>query len=799
MYEGLSSSEVDERLRQYGKNELPSRRIGPAILLARQFKGPFNYLLLAAAGISFVLHAPVDAYFIILFVLLGAGLGFLQEYKSNRASEKLRSFLSRTITVRRNGVDVELAVEDLVPGDVLKLESGDIVPADAIVRHTAGILVDETTFTGESVPVVKREAKGVEQDDSSVMLQGTHVIRGCAYAEVYATGSKTRFAGIAHSVEAVHGESELSRGIGKISAFILRTTLITLVVVVGANLLIEQDLQSLPTLIIFAIALAVSVVPEALPLVMTFSLSRGSLRLADKGVIVKRLTSIQDLGSIDMLCTDKTGTITENHLAYRNEYLIPGMAHPLVYMRLAAHDLDEKIPEPFDVAVDDALTTEQRSMVERFTLVEEEAFDPEIRSNGSVVRGVNGETLHVRRGCPEYFFGLGIVSPETDSVGQWLADEERQGRRVLGVSVDEGAGPKFAGFVSFEDALKTSTIETLAQARELDVDITIITGDSRTVAQAVGRQVGLVHNDDEVVDASEFIALPFGEQRAIAPKVRVFARTRPEQKLHIITLLKESHTVGFLGEGINDSPALKAANVSLVVRSASDIAREVADIVLMENDLRVIVDGIRFGRETHANTLKYIRATLVSNFGNFYAVAISSLFITFLPMLPKQLLLLNLLSDFPMMAIAFDRVSAVELRKPQRYDFKGLYITFFALGMVSTVFDFLYFGLFYTISPEVLHTNWFIASVLTEILLLFSIRSYLPMYRAGSPAPCIVGLSLAAFLATIVLPFIPATVAFFEFTTPTLPHMALIIGLAFLYLLVSEVVKLLLHRTVLRA
>ncbi len=798
MYDGLSDSEVNERTRMYGKNELPRRTVGPLALLARQCKGPFNYLLLAAAGISFILHEPIDAYFILFFVLLGAGLSFFQEFKSNSASEKLRSFLQRTITVRRGGVDVELSVEDLVPGDVLRLESGDIVPADAVVRHTTGLLVNETTFTGESVPVAKFAADGDEHEDARRVLQGMHVVRGCAYVEVYATGPKTRFAAIARSVETVHTESDLSKGISKISVFILRATLITLVVVVGANLLIEQDLHSLPTLIIFAIALAVSVVPEALPLVMTFSLSRGSLHLAERGVIVKRLTSIQDLGSIDLLCTDKTGTLTENRLAYRNEYVIPGMAHPLVYMRLAAHDLLEKNPEPFDVAVESALSPEQRSMVERFTLLEEESFDPALRSNGSIVRDADGSELHVRRGSPEYFFAQGIISPSTDTVGQWLSDEERQGRRVLGVSVDRGEGPRFAGFASFEDVLKSSTIDTLARARELDVDITIITGDSRAVAEAVGRQVGLVRTENEVKDATEFIALSLAEQRAMAPDVRVFARTTPEQKLHIITLLKDTHTVGFLGEGINDSPALKAADVSLVVQSASDIARETADIVLVENDLRVIVEGIRFGRETHANTLKYIRTTLVSNFGNFYAVAISSLFITFLPMLPKQLLLLNLLSDFPMMAIAFDRVSSVELRKPQRYDFKGLYITFFALGMVSTVFDFLYFGIFYTISPEVLHTNWFIASVLTEILLLFSIRSYLPMHRAGMPAPCIIWLSVMAFVVTVTLPFVPAAVAFFEFTTPTLPHMALIIGLALLYLVVSEVVKLLLHRTILR-
>ena len=359
----------------------------------------------------------------------------------------------------------------------------------------------------------------------------------------------------------------------------------------------------------------------------------------------------------------------------------------------------------------------------------------------------------------------------------------------MGVSYDDGSGPRFAGFVSFVDNLKDTTIETIDLARELNVAITIITGDALKVAEAVGREAGLVSSSDEVIRAAEFLALPAQEQHKRIGKIRVFARTTPEQKLQLIAQLKEQYTVGFLGEGINDAPALKAAHVSMVVQSAADVARETADIVLVKNDLRVIVDGIRLGRETHANTLKYIRATLVSNFGNFYAVAIGSLFITFLPMLPKQLLLLNLLSDFPMMAIAFDRVSAKEVSRAQSYDFRSLYIIFVTLGLVSTVFDFIYFALFYRISPEVLQTNWFIASVITELLLMVSIRSMLPIEKAGWPAPIVVLISALAFVITLALPLIPQTAALFEFTMPTLDHLALIMGLAVLYLIATEVVK----------
>lgn len=787
---GLSSVEVAERRARFGPNALPEPRHRLLYLILRQFRGVFNILLLVAAGVTFALGESIDGAFILLFVFLGIALNVFQEYKSNAAVDKLKTYLVRTVTVRRDGCDQEVPVEELVPGDVLKLEAGDIVPADAIVRQARDLLVDETAFTGESIPVPKLAAPAEMQEatDEHRLLQGVVIVRGNALAEVTAIGTQTRLAAIATTASAVQAESELVKGIDRISGFILRATLLTLLFVVLANILIEGRNADIPHLLIFAVALAVSVIPEALPLVLTFSLSRGALQFAQKKVVVKRLTSVQDLGSVNLLCTDKTGTITENRLVYAAGYVVPeARFHPLVLARLAAYHFDRRNPEPFDRAADEALSPEQRTEVEAFELLEEEAFDPALRSNGAIVRRRDGLRLHIRRGSPEYFFDQGLVARE--QVADWLTEEERQGHRVLGVSYDDGHGARFGGFVSFVDRLKDTTLATVEAARKLNVAITIITGDALMVAEAVGREAGLVTDGSQVMEASAFLALPAYEQRERVGKIRVFARTTPEQKLQIIRLLKEQYTVGFLGEGINDAPALKAAHVSMVVQSAADVARETADIVLLENDLRVIVDGIRLGRETHANTLKYIRATLVSNFGNFYAVAVGSLFIDFLPMLPKQLLLLNLLSDFPMMAIAFDRVSDREVARPQRYDFRALYVIFITLGLVSTVFDFIYFGLFYRISPEVLQTNWFIASVITELLLLLSIRSMLPVEKAGWPAPVIVALSAAAFVLTLALPLIPWTAAFFEFARPTPGHLALIVALATLYLVISELVK----------
>lgn len=788
--DGLTAIEVVERRAQHGLNALPVPRYRLSRLIFRQFRGVFNLLLLVAAGVTFALGEPIDGSIILLFVFIGTALNVFQEYKANTAADKLKSFLVRTITVRRDGLDQEVPIEEIVPGDILKLESGDIVPADAIVRQAGNLLADETTFTGESIPAAKQAATTGAQKvgDECRLLQGVVIMRGNALAEVTATGKKTRLASIAATASSVQAESELVKGIDRISSFILRATLITLLFVILANIMIDGKDTDISMLLIFSIALAVSVIPEALPLVLTFSLSRGALQFAKKDVIVKRLSSVQDLGSVNLLCTDKTGTITENRLVHKNDYLNPeSRFHPLVLARLAAHNLEKRNPEPFDRATDEGLSLDQRVEVKAFTLLEEEPFEPALRSNGAIVQREDGLRLHIRRGSPEYFFEQGWVTQE--QVGPWLVDEERQGRRVLGVSYDDGSGTRFGGFASFADTLKATTVETIAMARELSVAITIITGDALMVAEAIGREAGLVIGNDEVMKASAFLALPSLEQFKRIGKIRVFARTTPEQKLVLIELLKVQYTVGFLGEGINDAPALKAAHVSMVVQSAADVARETADIILLKSDLRVIIDGIRLGRETHANTMKYIRATLASNFGNFYAVAISTLFISFLPMLPKQLLLLNVLSDFPMMAIAFDRVSAKEVTHPQRYDFRSLYIIFITLGLVSTVFDFIYFALFFRISPEVLQTNWFIASVLTELLLVFSIRSMLPIEKAGWPAPIVIILSAVAMLLAIALPIIPFTAKFFGFTQPTLAHLGIIFLLAALYLAVTEIVK----------
>jgi Mg2+-importing ATPase len=352
-----------------------------------------------------------------------------------------------------------------------------------------------------------------------------------------------------------------------------------------------------------------------------------------------------------------------------------------------------------------------------------------------------------------------------------------------------GNAPELAGYLSFSDRLKSTAAQTIQEAEGLNVLITIITGDSAAVAESVAREAGLVREASEVILAQDFFQLPLPERENRIGDIRVFARTTPEQKLELIHMLKKKYRVGYLGEGINDAPALRSAHVSMVVPSAADIAREASDIILLDSDLQVIVQGIRMGRRIHANIMKYIRGTLISNFGNFYAVAIGTLLVTFLPMLPRQLLLLNLLSDFPMISLAFDKVSEEELAEPKQVHPHGLYTTIITLGLVSTVFDFIFFALFFQRGASVLQTNWFIASVLTELLLVFSIRSMMPAWKSGAPSGILTGLTLISMAAAILLPYFPMTADFFGFQPPSIQDLLLIFLMTLLYGMSNEIAK----------
>lgn len=812
---GLLSEEAEERLKKYGNNEIASKKLRWLHVLFRQFRSPFIYLLIGAALLALLLGEIIDGLMIVLFITINAVLGFYQEFRSEKALELLRQYAKSYTKVIRNSQEVAIRSEEVVPGDIVIFETGDKITADIRLLDTANFVLDESILTGESVAVSKihdclaSEAKEYYQSDN-LAFSGTTVVCGKGKGIVLATGSDTAFGHLAKLEAETKRVSDFEKGITRFSNFILKMVIITLCFVFAANVLIKGKDANIAELIIFSIALAVSVIPEALPAVTTFSLTRGALRLAKQKVVVKRLSAIEDLGGIEILCSDKTGTLTQNVLTVAD--MAPGASLDLlVYANLSSSAVQKHKLEPFDIALWDKLNDEKRMIVDSAKRISDIPFDPHRKRNTVLVRK-SGCTELIVRGAPEVIISLAgnISDGQKQEYDAWIKKQGSSGRRVLAVAkkyldiditqdIDDlgkyETAMEFLGIISFVDPIKQSAYAAAKQSKELGVRIVILTGDSKEVAGAVAHQIGLSDSPDQVLTAEEFEQYSPQKQNAAIDKYSVFARVSPEQKYRLIERLQQKYQVGFLGEGINDAPALKMAGVSLVVEGASDIAREAADIILLKRNLNVILDGIKEGRQVFANTTKYIKATLASNFGNFYAVAVSSLFIDFLPMLPIQILLLNLLSDFPMISISTDNVDEDEVKTPKKYNVRDITLASSMLGMVSSVFDFMFFAIFYRLGPAVLQTSWFIGSNLTELLFLYSIRTKGKFFKAKRPSQLLIWLTLLAIIITVVLPFTDVGQTIFKFHKPTMNNLLIIFAVVAVYFVCTETVKLYYYKT----
>jgi len=777
-------------------------------ILKRQFKSAFIYLLIVASIIAFVLKNNFDGYMILLFVFINTTLGFYQEYKSERALKYLKKFVPNKVKVLRAGNIQYIPSTEIVPGDIVSLEVGDIVPADIRLFKDDNFFIDESSLTGESVPVQKNSQPMPTKETQlykakNIAFMGTTVSEGNAVGIVIFTGKSTEIGKIAKLTVQTSGSSGFEKHINKFSKFILILTSITLVVVFLANLFIKGSAVSIPSLALFSIALAVGVIPEALPLVTTFSLTQGALKLAKKKVIAKRLSAIEDLGSIEILCSDKTGTLTKNSLSVADVF--SKNEDDLLYYSALASDfstMKRTANNSFDTAIFERIGKMELNKAKKVKRLSENPFNP-VRRRNSVLVDVDSERLIIVRGAQENVlpYVKNISKEEGDEIISWVLEQGKLGRRVIAIAVrdfegddydviDEENDLKLIGLISFSDPIKSSTKIAVEKAKRLGVKIKIITGDSVEVAGAVAYDVGIAQTPRDVVSGFDLEKMSYKEKIHAIENGVVFARVSPEQKYQIIEILQKKFTVGYLGDGINDAPALKLANVAIVVDHASDVAREAADIILFQQDLKVIIDGIEQGRKTFVNTSKYIKATLSANFGNFYAVAFASLLVDYLPMLPIQILLVNLLSDFPMIAIATDNVDDVEIKKPCSYNNSEIVIMATFLGIVSTVFDLLIFALFFRSSPETLRTGWFIESILTELVLLYSIRTKLPIFKAKSkPSKTILILTSVAALSTVLVTFIPFGAKAFGFVVPNLNNLLIIAVVIAGYFISTEIVK----------
>ena len=810
---GLSFQKANTIRKKYGPNSLEENGVTWLDILLRQFKSAFIYLLVAAAVIAFFLGNRFDSLMIIIFIVINAVLGFYQEFKSEKSLKYLKKLSINQARVLRGGNLHYISSIDLVPGDIVFLETGDIVPADIRIVREDDFYTDESSLTGESIPVKKTSEvfkEGVSQlyEAKNMAFMGTVVVDGSSSGIVIATGKNTEMGKIAKLTAGTKSASGFEKSINKFSKFTLILTLVTLALVFVAHLFIKKSEIPIPELALFSIALAVGVVPEALPLVTTFSLTQGAMKLAKKKVVVKRLSAIEDLGSIQVLCSDKTGTLTQNSLSVA-EVFSQDEKKTLYYSALACDLFKGKktAVNSFDTAIFKKIGRADLEEIKKTKRLSENPFNPKRRRNSVLVK-ISDKKYLVVRGAQESVlpYVKNLNKEDEEKIMKWIWREGKKGRRVIAIAKrefdkdsydvkDEEESMEFEGMISFSDPIKSSAKEAVKKAKNLGIELKIITGDSTEVAGAVAYEVGISRSSAEVISGFDFENLSLEEKKEAVEKFNVFSRVSPEQKFQIIELLQKKHTVGYLGDGINDAPALKLADVAIVVNKASDVAREASDIILFQQDLKILVDGIEEGRKTFVNTSNYIKSTLSSNFGNFYAMTIASLLIDYLPMLPVQILLVNLLSDFPMISIATDNVDPDEIKRPCFYNNSEIVITATFLGIVSTIFDLTVFAIFSKHGADVLRTVWFIESIMTELILIFSIRTkHLAFKAKSSPSAPILLLTSIAAISTVLITFLPVGSMFFGFTHPSVYSLKIVGIIIVGYFISSEIVKMVLYK-----
>jgi Mg2+-importing ATPase len=810
---GLTSAEAEERLKQFGPNDAaPARRHSALAELVLLFANPLVIILLIAAILSGFVGQLLDAGIIVGMVVIGIAVNFYQTYRSTIAIENLRARVAPTATVLRDGRWQEIGRQTLVPGDTVRLSAGDLVPADARLLQSRDLYVQQAALTGESLPAEK-DASDVGDssgpDARNLVFLGTSVVSGTATAAVTATGRQTSFGDIAERLAARPEETAFDRGLRQFGGLIMRAVVFLVLFLLVVSILLHHDtLES----VLFAVALAVGLTPEFLPMITSVTLARGAVVMARKKVIVKHLSAIQNFGSIDVLCSDKTGTLTTGNMVL--ESALDPFGKPskrtleLAYLN---SKFETGIRSPLDVAI----LKKPSAAAEGFEKRDEIPFDFQRRRLSIVVERGARRTL-ITKGSPEGIFPL-LAAYESEGTSQPISDEtvarfhaqyedlSCRGFRVLAVAyadvpsqaaystVDE-RDLTLTGFLTFGDPPLADAGEAIAALKRDGVKIKIITGDSDLVSNTICGQVGL--DAGKIVLGTELEKMSDSALGHVAEQTTVFARVSPAQKNRIIMALKHrSHVVGYMGDGINDAPSLHAADVGISVSTAVDVARDSADIILLEPGLRVLHDGILEGRRAFGNVMKYLLMGTSSNFGNMLSMAGASLFLPFLPMLPTQILLNNFLYDMAQITIPTDNVDDAYVRAPQRWDI-GLIRNFMVfIGPISSVYDFLTFYVLLRLlhaGPEEFHTGWFVESLATQTLVLFVIRTSGNPFRSRPSRP-LMATTLGICMLGTLFPFLPFG-AKLGFTPLPAIYFAFLAAATVTYLLLVEVGKRLLMR-----
>jgi Mg2+-importing ATPase len=804
---GLTPDEAALRLRRYGPNRIRQRGHPALQIFLRQLKNPLLGLLVAATGVSLFVGERTDAGIILAILTLSVTLGFFDEYRADRAARLLEARLTRSSRVLRGGLVVRIPVAVIVPGDIVIVEVGDIVGADLRLIEATDVTADEAVLTGESLPVEKQALLPSDHDPAAaVLLAGTVVRSGRGRGAVIATGDSTMFGQIAKRVSEAPSVTEFEKGLRRFSLFLVGVTTALTLFIFSANAFLGRGLfESL----LFSLAIAVGLTPQLLPAIVTVSLAMGGRRLAEQKVIVRHLVAIEDLGNLEVLFSDKTGTLTSGTITLE-EVAGASSEGETAVLAWSSSWLDAGADASSANQLDAALAANVRVQAAHaargtWALIGELPFAYERRAGALLLSDPDGRRWVVVKGAAEELLrrctsGLGWGSDWQLAAEARLGEMTGRGSRVLAVAIrpdngspleaQAGAGLDLIGFLGFSDPPKEEARAALATLANLGIEVKILTGDHPAVAQHVCERLGLAVAG--VTTGAEIDGLSDSDLTALAERTTIFARVSPEQKSALIRAIQRTgKDVGFLGDGVNDAPGLRQADIGISVDDATDVAKAAADVILLEKDLGVLASGVMEGRRTFANTVKYVLMATSSNFGNMFSAAGASLFLNFLPMLPTQILLNNFLYDVSELTLPTDRVDEELTRRPAHWDISNIARFMVVFGPASSLYDFMTFWLMLTVfhaGESLFQSGWFVESFCTQTLVIFVLRTRRVPFWRSKPSRPLLWTTLICVALAIVLPYSPvASILHFE----PLPFgfIAALAGMVTTYLLIVETAK----------
>ena len=812
---GLSEKEAENRLEEYGFNE-PAKKKKRTIVfqIFSKFVNPLVLVLLVIAGFSLFFGEAIIALLVGLMAVLSVFLSFIQEYRAGKEAERLSEMVRATATVVRSGKAHEVKIRELVPGDIVDLYAGDMIPADLRIVSSKDLFINQASLTGEAFPIekfphpidVKDVKKGTLSELSNIAFMGSSVVSGTALGVVIKTGIATQFGELSRRLTAIRVDTNFDKGVNKFMMLMIRVMMVMVGVIFAINALTRGNVIEA---LMFSLGVAVCLTPEMLPMIVTINLSKGAIAMSKKQVIVKRLNSIQNFGAMDVLCTDKTGTLTMDKIVLEK------------HCDVARNEDDDVLRHAYINSfyqtglkniLDQAILKHEEILVKQYTKVDEIPFDFSRRIM-SVIVDMGGHNRLIAKGAPEEIFRRckkfeleNEFFDLTDMILTDLKEEYKnlsaEGYRVLALayrdtdkskivySKDDETDLILKGYVAFLDPPKPTTKKTLEAIKKLGIEVKVLTGDNELVTKKICTDVGL--DIKGLVTGEQITAMDDDELRKLVKEVTVFARLSPLQKERVVTALHDNgHIVGFLGDGINDAAALKVSDVGISVNNAVDIAKESADIILLKKSLMVLEDGVIEGRRTFCNIIKYIKMGSSSNFGNMFSMTGASLFLPFLPMIPIQILLNNFLYDLSQVSIPSDNVDPEYLEKPRNWDVTHIKRFMLVIGPVSSIFDFLTFGVMLFIfhaGPELFRTGWFLESLCTQTLVIYVIRTKKIPFIESRPSKFVVFTSLLIVASGFLIVYSPLA-KYFHFVHMPAAYFGILFVMILAYLLLTHFVK----------